>query len=262
MRSGLQAQPARMPATIPRLIAAAQSLSDACDALRFAEPVSCVYNPLGYAWNLHQAYLERFGAGPKRVLMLGMNPGPYGMTQTGVPFGEIAHVRDWMGLSGSIGHPPQLHPKRPIEGFACTRSEVSGRRLWGAFAERFGSPEAFFTEHFVVNYCPLVFMADTGRNITPDKLPAAESERLQAACDAHLRAVVEILDPEWCIGVGLFARKRFEAVLGDQRRIGHILHPSPASPAANRGWAPAACKQLVELGIWSKSGVAARTPGD
>jgi single-strand selective monofunctional uracil DNA glycosylase len=249
-----------MPETDPRLIAAARTLGRACDALRFADPVCCVYNPLDYAWNLHQAYLERFGSGPKRVLLLGMNPGPYGMAQTGVPFGEIAHVRDWMGLSGEIAAPAQLHPKRPIEGFACTRSEVSGRRLWSAFAERFGTPAAFFAEHFVVNYCPLVFMADTGRNITPDKLPAAESSRLQAACDAHLRAVVEILDPEWCIGIGRFARDRFEAVLGDGRRIGQVLHPSPASPAANRGWAAAACKQLVEQGIWAEDALEAR-PG-
>jgi len=29
-----------------------------------------------------------------------------------------------------------------------------------------------------------------------------------------------------------------------------VLHPSPASPAANRGWGEAATRQLVELGVW------------
>ena len=33
-------------------------------------------------------------------------------------------------------------------------------------------------------------------------------------------------------------------------RIGRVLHPSPASPAANRGWAAAAEKQLLALGVW------------
>lgn len=218
--------------------------------MRFAAPVSHVYNPLDYAWPVHRAYLERFGASSKRVVFLGMNPGPFGMAQTGVPFGEIAAVRDWLGLAGTVGKPAQENPKKLVEGFACKRGEVSGQRLWGLFRERFGTPEAFFAEHFVANYCPLVFFED-GRNLTPDKLPAAEAGPLQAACDAHLRRMVEALQAEWVIGVGAWAEKRAMLALdGLPVRFGRILHPSPASPAANRGWAPAATKQLVELGIW------------
>jgi len=102
-----------------------------------------------------------------------MNPGPFGMAQIGVPFGEIASARDWLGLEGPVGQPRTVNPKRPVEGFACARSEVSGQRLWGLFRARFGAPEAFFAEHFVANYCPLVFF-EGGRNLTPDKLPMAE----------------------------------------------------------------------------------------
>lgn len=240
-----------MNPTAHALITAAEALSAACERLRFAPPVATVYNPLRYAWGIHRRYLERFATGRRRVLFLGMNPGPWGMAQTGVPFGEIAHVRDWMGLEGAVERPDPEHPKRPVTGFACTRSEVSGRRLWGAFAERFGPAETFFAEHFVANYCPLVFMADSGRNLTPDKLPKAELEALAAACDAHLRQVVAALDPEYCVGVGRWARERFEAVVGGERRICQVLHPSPASPAANRGWAQAACKQLIEQEIWT-----------
>lgn len=239
-----------MTETADRMIAAAEELRAACDTLTFAEPVAATYNPLTYAWDVHRRYLERFAAGPKPVLFLGMNPGPWGMAQTGVPFGEIPHVRDWMGLEGPVGKPDPEHPKRPVTGFACERSEVSGRRLWGAFAKRFGTAEAFFEGHFVTNYCPLVWMGDSGKNITPDKLPASELAAVVAACDAHLATVVEVLDPEWCIGVGKWAKERFAAVIGDQRRIGQILHPSPASPAANRGWALAATKQLQQLEIW------------
>jgi hypothetical protein len=138
------------------------------------------------------------------------------MVQTGVPFGEVAAVRDWLGIECAVRNPQSRIPWRPIEGFACLRSEVSGRRLWGLFRERFGSADAFFAEHFVANYCPLAFF-DHGRNLTPDKLPAAEAAPLHAACDAHLRAIVAALQPEWVIGVGSFAEARAVAALAGTR---------------------------------------------
>lgn len=234
-----------------KLIAAARELSAQVDQLKFPPPVTHVYNPLDYAWTAHEEYLRRFGNTRKRVIFLGMNPGPFGMAQIGIPFGEIAAARDWMGIRTPVGKPRQEHPKRPVEGFNCPRSEVSGRRLWGLFAERFGAAEKFFTEHFVVNYCPLAFLSETGSNLTPDKLPASEQARLFQACDDHLATVVKALEPEWLIGVGGFAQKRAELVCENSAvKIGQILHPSPASPAANRGWAAAATKQLVALGVW------------
>ena len=236
--------------TATALIRAAKELSDAVDTLHFAPPVSHLYNPLTYAWAPHEAYLRRFGTNRKKIIFLGMNPGPFGMVQCGVPFGEIAAVRDWMRIDNGVEKPAQQNPKRPIEGFACTRSEVSGRRLWALFQQHFASADAFFAEHFVANYCPLAFF-DQGRNLTPDKLPSAESSPLYAACDEHLRKVVEILEPEWMIGIGAFAEARAaKALQGMDLRIGKVLHPSPASPAANRGWAEAASKQLNALGLF------------
>ena len=237
--------------TAAALIRAAKELSEAVETLHFAPPVSHIYNPLSYAWKAHEAYLRRFGTGRKKVVFLGMNPGPFGMVQCGVPFGEIAAVRDWMRINNGVEKPAQQNPKRPIEGFACTRSEVSGRRLWALFQQHFASAEAFFAEHFVANYCPLAFF-DQGRNLTPDKLPSAESTPLYAACDEHLRKVVEILEPQWMIGIGAFAETRAaKALQGMDIRIGKILHPSPASPAANRGWSEAASKQLNALGLFA-----------
>jgi len=235
------------------MIESAQELREAVAGLEFSEPVTHVYLPLDYAWEAHRRYLERFAAAPKRVLLLGMNPGPFGMAQTGIPFGEIAAVRDWMRIEAEVGTPEHPHPKRPVEGFGCERSEVSGRRLWGLFAERFASCEAFFAEHFVLNYCPLVFMEESGRNRTPDKLPAEERAPLYAACDRHLQRAVEILQPRHLVGVGGFARACFERLFsGDARYVlGTVLHPSPASPAANRGWAEAAMRQLQEQGVWN-----------
>lgn len=238
------------------LIKAAQQLRRQVGRLVFEPPVHTVYNPLDYAWAAHEQFLDRFGRGRKRVVFLGMNPGPWGMAQTGVPFGEIPAVRDWMGIDAPIARPQPEHPKRPIEGLACRRSEVSGRRLWGLFQERFGTAEAFFTTHFVLNYCPLVFMHETGKNLTPDKLPAAERLPLEAICDQHLRDAVEALRPEVLVGVGGFATKRAEIALGalataTRPRLATILHPSPASPAANRGWAEQAVRQMIDQGVWS-----------
>jgi len=233
------------------LVNAAAELRDAANRLSFRPPVQCVYNPLDYAWAAHEQFLSRYGGGAKRALFLGMNPGPFGMAQVGVPFGEVAAVRDWLRIDAPIAKPANEHPKRPVLGLDCPRSEVSGRRFWGFFAQKFGQPEAFFADHFVVNYCPLAFLEDTGRNRTPDKLPAAEAGPLEKICNAHLAKVVAILQPEWLVAVGGFAEKKACEVF-DQAdvKIGRVLHPSPASPAANRGWVEQAEKQLREQGIW------------
>lgn len=233
------------------MIQSARNLSTDCDALSFGAPVTHVYNPLDYAWAAHEQYLNLAATTKKKVVFLGMNPGPFGMAQSGVPFGEITVVRDWLGINAPIDKPDCEHPKRPIDGLACTRSEVSGRRLWGLFSERYESASDFFRDHFIVNHCPLVFMEETGRNRTPDKLPLEESTPLMTASDAHLRQVVKTLEPEWLIAVGGFAEKRATTALeGQTVRIGRILHPSPASPAANRGWAKQATAQMLDQGVW------------
>jgi single-strand selective monofunctional uracil DNA glycosylase len=234
------------------LIRAAKRLSNEVEALRFAPPVAHVYNPLRYAWPCHKLYLERFAASPKRIVFLGMNPGPFGMVQTGIPFGEITAVRGWLKLQGRIAQPQRQHPRRPITGFDCVRSEVSGQRLWGLFAARFGAAEEFFAEHMVLNYCPLAFLETTGRNRTPDKLPGSERAALFAACDAHLRTAIEFLRPEWLIGIGDFAAKRAAEIFQNGApKLGRILHPSPASPAANRNWSAVVTSQLQSLGLWT-----------
>lgn len=221
------------------------------EPLEFAPPVTHVYNPLVYARRSAEMYLRRFTPEQPEALFLGMNPGPFGMAQTGVPFGEVAAVRDWMGIDEKVERPDKEHEKRPIQGFDCPRSEVSGARLWGWAQERFGEPEAFFSRFFVWNYCPLVFLEEGGRNRTPDKLPADERAPLFEVCDKALRRLVEHLQPARVIGVGKFAQGRAKNVLGEtyDGPIDTILHPSPASPIANRGWAPQAEAQLVAMGI-------------
>jgi single-strand selective monofunctional uracil DNA glycosylase len=232
------------------LIAVSRALSLRVKKLSFANPVAYVYGPLDYAQALHEEYLARYGQPPKEVLLLGMNPGPFGMAQTGVPFGDVAMVRDFLGLGGAVGRPEHEHPKRRVEGMACARSEVSGTRLWGWARDDFGTASSFFTRFFVANYCPLVFMEASARNLTPDKLPLCEQRALFAACDDALRDTVTILRPRFVVGVGTFATLRARLALdGTGIPVGTILHPSPASPIANRGWAAQARRQLADLGI-------------
>ena len=235
-----------------RLRAAARKLSREVAPLHFGAPVSHVYAPLDYAWPCHASYLARYGDSTKRVVFVGMNPGPFGMAQTGVPFGEVSAVRDFLGIEGRVGRPALEHPKRPVEGFACPRSEVSGTRVWGAIAEHFGSPERFFADHFIANYCPLLFVETGGRNRTPDKLPASEREPLFQACDRHLRRLVTVLEPEWVVGIGVFAEQRAQEALGNGPKIGRILPPSPANPRAQRNWSGQVREELIAQGICTK----------
>lgn len=229
------------------LVAVMERLRSKMRRMRFGPPVAYVYSPLEYAWPVARAYFERYGGPPKELLFLGMNPGPFGMGQTGVPFGEVATVRDFLKLTGEITSPARVHAKRPVLGFDCPRSEVSGQRLWGALAKRYGTAEALFARAFVLNYCPLLFLGETGANLTPDKLAREDRARLEAACDAALAEAVDVLAPTHIIGVGLYAARRAALVTG--REIVTMPHPSPASPAANRGWAEAARAALTNAGL-------------
>jgi len=239
---------------------AAAELKDRLNEMTFAAPVSNVYNPLAYAWGAFEEYVTRYGSTEKRVLFLGMNPGPWGMAQTGVPFGEVAAVKNWLGISAPIGRPEKMQPGYTVDGYLCKRSEVSGKRLWGLFKERFGTAEAFFEEHFVVNYCPLLFIEtytapngkERSRNITPDKLKPDERALIRENCNAHLRALVKTLKPRYLVGVGAFAANQAEGALAgiDGVTVTKILHPSPASPKSNTDWSGEATRQLTALGIW------------
>ena len=233
-----------------------QQLCNAVDTLKFSWPVEFVYNPLRYAWNGFTQYNDMYSQGKKRVVFLGMNPGPWGMAQTGIPFGEVNAVRNFLHIDSiSVTPPENEHVKYPVRGLECMKSEVSGKRLWGLFSQRFGSAENFFREHFVLNYCPLLFIArnDKGgfRNYTPDRIRQDESMLLFGYCDMCLMKVIELLEPEYVVGIGNFAYNQAKkALVGMNVNVAKILHPSPASPSANKGWAEKAERQLKEAGVW------------
>ena len=218
--------------------------------LRFGPPVTHVYNPLEYAGKSYELYIRLYAGPPKEVVLLGMNPGPWGMAQTGIPFGEVNAVRDWLRIEAPVKAPPVMHQKRPVQGFSCPRSEVSGRRLWGWAKEAFKTPDRFFSRFFVANYCPLLFIESSGRNCTPNNLPAAERKPLLAVCDKALRQTIAWIKPRYVVGVGQFAKNRAQIALeGFDVTIGHITHPSPANPQANKGWSSLVKRELANVGI-------------
>ncbi|CAN8063150.1 unnamed protein product [Agarophyton chilense] len=233
------------------ILEAEKRMSDELSKLSFGKPVTHVYNPLQYAWEAHEWYVKKFGNSKKKVLLVGMNPGPWGMAQTGIPFGEVTAVREFLKIPAdiSIGRPRNENLKRPVSGLSCPRSEVSGKRLWREWAQTdYNEAETFFSTFFVHNYCPLMFMESGGRNRTPVQLKAAERNQLLEACDTALKKVVEVLEVQVVCGVGGFAEKRCTAALQDTGvTIRSLLHPSPASPVANRGWAPQARKQIEDV---------------
>ena len=226
-----------------------ERLSNEVDEMEFSLPVVNVYNPLNYAREGFEKYL-RYSEGKKRVVFLGMNPGPYGMAQTGIPFGEVESVKNFLGIKDlTIVPPKNENPLYPVKGLECKRSEVSGKRLWRFFQEQYETAEKFFAEHFVLNYCPLLFLAesvkDRVRNFTPDKLKKDEREKLFSYCDLCLRDVIEILEPEIVVGIGNFAEERAKRSLeGMNLKVIKILHPSPASPQSNKNWGEKVLEQL------------------
>ncbi|MBX7148259.1 single-stranded DNA-binding protein [bacterium] len=232
------------------LLDISQKLSKQVGKLTFSSPVTHVYNPLDYAWESYAQYLQKYARENVPYILLGMNPGPWGMAQNGVPFGEMDLVKNWLKINAAVGKPKDEHPKRPIEGFSCQRSEVSGKRLWGWAKERYKTPDKFFSRFFVVNYCPLVFMEASAKNRTPNQLPASEREALLELCDEALREQIRFLKPKAVIGVGQFAHQRAEASLKNTGiSTFSICHPSPASPKANKGWAKIIEKEMSGFGI-------------
>lgn len=237
-------------------LSAAQTLRDALHdypARAPIGPVAYILNPLVYAWKNHAAYITRFAPDGHTVkaILLGMNPGPWGMAQSGIPFGTTSFVKNFLGLHEKVDTPLHTHPKRPILGLTCEKQEVSGMRLWSAIQSSFQTPENFFRDFFVVNYCPLAFQSESGANLTPDKVPSELWHTCRHASEAHLADVIRALKPEMVIGIGKWAEDQAKQVIARfslSVKTGTILHPSPASPAANRGWAEQAHAQLKALG--------------
>lgn len=210
-----------------------------------------VYNPLDYAWTNHRQYLENYVKKGTPVMFLGMNPGPFGMLQTGVPFGDIVSVTEYLKIDNRVGSPAVEHPGRPVMGMYIKRREISGSRLWGLMASRYPDATGFARENCVMNYCPLGFLSPekTAKNITPDKLCVSDRAPLEKLCNEYLLKVIEYVNPQHLVGVGKYAGDKLLS-LNTGRHVCSIIHPSPGNPQANNNWAGKTLAKLEELGIW------------
>ena len=233
----------KIDSTTDQLVAAAELLVQKCEQLiprLIAQTiVTHATNPLDYARQPHQKYLAMIGEYSPDTILLGMNPGPWGMAQCGIPFGATKVATELLGIAEvEVLQPDGMHPKRPVVGLSLERQEVSGTRLWGALAERYCNAKEILSQVFIVNHCPLLLLDEAGRNITPDKLSGDAVNGLLQACDEHLKQVTEIIGAKKIIGVGKYAEKQARNVFRDYPNttieICSVWHPSPASPLANR----------------------------
>ncbi|XP_017795991.1 PREDICTED: single-strand selective monofunctional uracil DNA glycosylase [Habropoda laboriosa] len=234
-----------------QLLSLERNLAVELGKITFHLPVEYIYSPLEYAFNIHTMYVQKYCSTVKKILFLGMNPGPWGMSQTGVPFGEINMVRDWLKICGPVGKPAKEQPNRKVTGFQCTRSEISGKRLWGLFKELCGNPEKFFQHAYIHNYCPIALMNKKGCNITPAEIKGAEINLVHSACDKALAETIKILKAEIIIGIGGYAEKRAQLVVQKYKLPVKVLclpHPSPRA-ANNTNWNEKATKKLSEFGL-------------
>ncbi|MGB1435364.1 MAG: uracil-DNA glycosylase family protein [Candidatus Thalassarchaeaceae archaeon] len=199
--------------------------------------IEYVYNPLIYAWEPHKAFIELGGNKGAKTILLGMNPGPHGMGQMGIPFAATSIVRDFLKIKNlPVLQPERIHPKRIIKGLDWQKEEISGTRLWSALFDNYGSVEKIFSKIFVVNHCPLMFFRGVnGTNITPDKIPGETIKKIIQRCDVYLKEIVDIMQIETVVGVGKYSKKRAEIALEETKiNLKSCWHPSPASPLANK----------------------------
>ncbi|MFB6344166.1 MAG: uracil-DNA glycosylase family protein [bacterium] len=220
----------------PNPVSVTEDLNERIKGLTFEEKVEWYYNPLDYAFEVHKAYLKSFGNDTKTGFFLGMNPGPWGMAQTGIPFTDPHIARDWMGLpERPIGTPPNEREDRPVDGWSSDRKEASGQKLHGYFRNIFGSLDAFFETNIVMNYCPLVMFSEEATNLTPEDLLKDDRQALFDICDPYLGDLIEFYDPDVFVGIGRFGQRRLmELTERTEEEVAYLPHPSPASPIATR----------------------------
>lgn len=210
-----------------------------------------IYNPLTYAWNNHVQYLSEYVKEHADNLFLGMNPGPYGMAQTGIPFGEINFVKNYLKISGSVGKPEIEHPAKPVLGMKTERSEISGKRFWSLIRSKYEDPTEFPPNNAILNYCPLCFIENTksGKNVTPDLLSVTDRLSVSEVCNAYLSDMINLIKPKKLIGIGRYAYNKLREI--SDLPVYYMNHPSPLNPSSNNDWVKNQYIFLTENGIWT-----------
>jgi single-strand selective monofunctional uracil DNA glycosylase len=223
-----------------------------------------VLNPGRYGERWHARFRRAYPMSPRPLLVFGLNPGPYGMAQTGVPFTDLKRLESalpglWKDLVAS-GEPvtrPGLAP--PSLARHLTRTfESSSVRVYRFLERAYGRPELALREVVFVNPCPLLFIdPETGANRTPADLPRALRAR-KAAELVHafeelrratvLEAVAE-LEPRGAILLGrdvaAAVGEALRAALG-ARSVVEWEHPARAVPET---WSRGLADELRKRGL-------------
>ncbi|XP_022920876.2 single-strand selective monofunctional uracil DNA glycosylase-like [Onthophagus taurus] len=220
-------------------------LSKELNNLTFSSPAHYIYNPLEYAWKPHSTFVKTYCKGTKDVLFLRINPGPWGMCQTGIPFGEVNISKEWLKMNGEVEKPKNECPKKQIKGFECHRSEQSGKRFYGFFKNLCRTPEVFFKNAFVYNFCPLSFMEkeEEGKrcaNITPDKLKGQIKKDLENICGKTLVNILKLLDVKIIVAVGRYTEKQAVKIIQESQLDIEVIYMRHPSRMAGRNWSKTA----------------------
>lgn len=202
-----------------------------------------MYNVLDYAWDAWEQYITQYAKGTAHTLVLGINPGPHGMVQTGIPFGNISTVQHYLNIQPNIQHDKiSPHPRRPVLGLTYTREEPSGKLLWGTIQEMYPNPNDFFSDFFVLNYCPLAFFSNDEKasNLTPDKLPKIYQSHIEILCSKHLAQYLVGFQITRILAVGKYTQQIAGKVLEgggldilmpkQKIEVQYLTHPSPLNP--------------------------------
>jgi len=169
-----------------------------------------VKNPYAYAFEPYSNFVRKYLNGKKDVLFLGMNPSPSDMGRNGIPFGDIDFVVEWLGVTGRVSL-PNLNPMcsfsmNDLSESRSENAECDGKALWSLIQELTITPESFFANCFVHNFCPLLFTKD-GKNVTPEDLEDPDDKsNLEQICGRYLQKTLKLLDPRIIIAVGTYAK--------------------------------------------------------
>ena len=117
--------------------------------------IDVCYNPLNYAWNVHEEYLRRMGGLGAKNGGSWNESGTSWMGQMGIPFAATSVVRDLLGISGiPVNQPNTPDERRPVIGLEYHKEEVSGTRLWGLLNDHMAMLTRLHPEFSLVNHCP------------------------------------------------------------------------------------------------------------
>lgn len=63
-------------------------LNVSLEQLHLPSEIQCIYNPTVYARHTFEIFVQKYCNSKKDIMYFGMNPGPWGMSQTGVRISE------------------------------------------------------------------------------------------------------------------------------------------------------------------------------